>query len=124
VAQRITYCGSEALLAGNPDVLCEGFAVKNTISPDRLARTSRRRGGRGGGKALLDEAYAAALSRDTPLVVAEYQTAEPVKVAANAVLATKISFINARAEIAEIADADVAKLADAIGKTPGLAGSC
>ncbi|WP_445996335.1 UDP-glucose dehydrogenase family protein [Okibacterium fritillariae] len=105
-----------AMLAWNPEFLREGFAVKDTISPDRLvyglppepadAATAR---------ALLDEVYAEALSHDTPLVATDYATAELVKVAANAFLATKISFINAMAEISEAAGADVTQLADAIG---------
>jgi UDPglucose 6-dehydrogenase len=64
---------------------------------------------------LLNEVYAFALGKGTPLVIADYATAELVKVAANAFLATKISFINAMAEIAEATGADVTKLADAIG---------
>jgi UDPglucose 6-dehydrogenase len=65
--------------------------------------------------ALLSEIYAAALAAETPLVVTDFATAELVKVAANAFLATKISFINAMAEIAEVTGADVTQLADAIG---------
>jgi UDPglucose 6-dehydrogenase len=66
-------------------------------------------------KALLDEVYEKALGEGTPLVVTDYATAELVKTAANAFLATKISFINAMAEVAESVDADVTRLADAIG---------
>lgn len=105
-----------AMLAWNPEFLREGFAVKDTISPDRLvyglppepadAATAHT---------LLDEVYAEALSHNTPLVATDYATAELVKVAANAFLATKISFINAMAEISEAAGADVTQLADAIG---------
>ncbi|MBN9179646.1 MAG: UDP-glucose/GDP-mannose dehydrogenase family protein [Microbacterium sp.] len=63
----------------------------------------------------MREVYARALADDTPLVVTDYATAELVKVSANAFLATKISFINAMAEIAEVTGADVTQLADAIG---------
>lgn len=66
-------------------------------------------------KALLDEVYAKAIGEGTPLVVTDYATAELVKVSANAFLATKISFINAIAEIAEVTGANVTELADAIG---------
>ena len=66
-------------------------------------------------KTLLNEVYATALVNGVPLVETDYQTAELVKVAANAFLATKISFINAMAEVAEVVDADVTQLADAIG---------
>jgi UDPglucose 6-dehydrogenase len=106
---------SSADLAWNPEFLREGFAVADTISPDRLvygvppeAAGERARG-------ILDEVYAAAVSAGTPVVVTDYATAELVKVAANAFLATKISFINAMAEIAEVTGADVTRLADAIG---------
>ncbi|GGF13000.1 UDP-glucose dehydrogenase family protein [Subtercola lobariae] len=115
LATLIADSGSKALLAWNPEFLREGFAVQDTISPDRLVY-----GVPGGGegekaKELLDEVYAVALSSGTPLVVTDYATAELVKVSANAFLATKISFINAMAEIAESTGADVTRLADAIG---------
>lgn len=116
LARMVKDSGSGALLAWNPEFLREGFAVKDTITPDRLVYGLPPEAAEASAaKALLDEVYAVALSRETPLVVADYQTAELVKVAANAFLATKISFINAMAEIAEVADADVTKLADAIG---------
>jgi UDPglucose 6-dehydrogenase len=102
-----------AMLAWNPEFLREGYAVKDTVSPDRLVY------GIGAGQTasvdLLNEVYASAVSADTPVVVTDYATAELVKVAANAFLATKISFINAMAEIAEVTGADVTQLADAIG---------
>jgi UDPglucose 6-dehydrogenase len=116
LAQKVKDSGSGALLAWNPEFLREGFAVKDTISPDRLVYgLPAEEEHAAAAKGLLDEVYATALGNGTPLVVADYQTAELVKVAANAFLATKISFINAMAEIAEVADADVTKLADAIG---------
>ncbi|GAA2749694.1 UDP-glucose dehydrogenase family protein [Amnibacterium kyonggiense] len=116
LAQKVKDSGSGALLAWNPEFLREGFAVKDTITPDRLVYgLPAEEDAAAAAKALLDEVYATALSRETPLVVADYQTAELVKVAANAFLATKISFINAMAEISEVAGADVTKLADAIG---------
>jgi len=105
-----------ALLAWNPEFLREGFAVKDTIRPDRLVYglpTDQADATRA--KALLDEVYEDALAADTPLVATDYATAELVKVAANAFLATKISFINAMAEISDAAGADVTQLADAIG---------
>ena len=63
----------------------------------------------------MDEVYASVLAAGTPLVVTDYPTAELVKAAANAFLATKISFINAMAEVCEASGADVTKLADSIG---------
>jgi UDPglucose 6-dehydrogenase len=116
LAEKVKDSGSGALLAWNPEFLREGFAVQDTIAPDRLVYgLPPEAGERAAAKGLLDEVYATALGNGTPLVEADYQTAELVKVAANAFLATKISFINAMAEIAEVADADVTLLADAIG---------
>jgi UDPglucose 6-dehydrogenase len=105
--------GTGARLVWNPEFLREGFAVKDTISPDRLVYGVRN--GDDTSVALLDGVYAAAIAAGTPRVVTDYATAELVKVAANAFLATKISFINAMAEIAEATGADVTQLADAIG---------
>ncbi|MDP9028349.1 MAG: UDP-glucose/GDP-mannose dehydrogenase family protein [Actinomycetota bacterium] len=107
--------GSGATLAWNPEFLREGFAVKDTVSPDRLVYGVPAGDPGIRAKAILDTVYATALSNDTPLVVTDYATAELVKVSANAFLATKISFINAMAEIAEVTGADVTQLADAIG---------
>ncbi|MBX3100320.1 MAG: UDP-glucose/GDP-mannose dehydrogenase family protein [Salinibacterium sp.] len=106
---------SGAQLAWNPEFLREGFAVKDTISPDRLVYGLPAGAAGERAKAQLDEVYATTLANDTPLVVTDYATAELVKVSANAFLATKISFINAMAEIAEVTGADVTQLADALG---------
>ncbi|TFD70378.1 UDP-glucose dehydrogenase family protein [Cryobacterium gelidum] len=107
--------GSSASLAWNPEFLREGFAVQDTIRPDRLVYGVPAGAAGEHATALLNEIYATALAADTPLVITDYATAELVKVAANAFLATKISFINAMAEIAEVTGADVTQLADAIG---------
>jgi UDPglucose 6-dehydrogenase len=117
-AQRLSdtiSAASGAVLAWNPEFLREGFAVKDTIEPDRLVYGVPS--GPDGQRAqdVLNEVYATALSKETPLVVTDYATAELVKVSANAFLATKISFINAMAEIADVTGADVTALADAIG---------
>lgn len=104
--------GVTAELAWNPEFLREGFAVQDTLHPDRLVFgvTSER------AEKVLREVYAQTIEADgTPVVVTDLPTAELVKVAANSFLATKISFINAMAEICEFAGADVTKLADAIG---------
>ncbi|ABS05363.1 UDP-glucose 6-dehydrogenase [Kineococcus radiotolerans SRS30216 = ATCC BAA-149] len=105
-------------LAWNPEFLREGHAVEDTLTPDRLVYgvdggADTAEGKRA--KALLDEVYATPLKRGTPLIVTDYQTAELVKVAANSFLATKISFINAMAELCEKVNADITQLADAIG---------
>jgi UDPglucose 6-dehydrogenase len=115
LAELIRAVAPGASLAWNPEFLREGFAVKDTVSPDRLVYGVEP--GADGEHAiqLLDEIYAAALSRKTPRLVVDFATAELVKVAANAFLATKISFINAMAEVAEATGADVTLLADAIG---------
>ncbi|MEN0103453.1 MAG: UDP-glucose/GDP-mannose dehydrogenase family protein [Curtobacterium sp.] len=104
-----------ATLVWNPEFLREGFAVQDTISPDRLVYGVPF--GPAGSSAVeaLDEVYATTLAEGTPRLVVNLPTAELVKVSANAFLATKISFINAMAEIAEVAGADVTALADAIG---------
>lgn len=102
-----------ASLAWNPEFLREGFAIQDTLSPDRIVYGLRP--GDVAAEQTLDEIYAAALAAGTPKVVTDYATAELVKVAANAFLATKISFINAMAELAEATGADVTQLADAIG---------
>jgi UDPglucose 6-dehydrogenase len=104
-----------ATLVWNPEFLREGFAVKDTIEPDRLVYGVPD--GAPGARAVeaLDEVYATAIDAGTPRLVVDYATAELVKVSANAFLATKISFINAMAEIAEVTGADVTALADAIG---------
>ncbi|MGX5680799.1 UDP-glucose dehydrogenase family protein [Schumannella luteola] len=102
-----------ASLAWNPEFLREGFAVGDTLTPDRLVYGVRA--GDDAAVAALDEVYAAAIAAGTPRLVTDYATAELVKVAANAFLATKISFINAMAEVAEATGADVTQLADAIG---------
>ncbi len=115
LAGVIEASGSGASLAWNPEFLREGFAVQDTVRPDRLVYGVAA--GEAGERAVvqLNEVYSAAIVVNTPLVVTDYATAELVKVAANAFLATKISFINAMAEIAEVTGADVTQLADAIG---------
>jgi UDPglucose 6-dehydrogenase len=115
LAGLIRTAAPAATLAWNPEFLREGFAVKDTVSPDRLVYGVESGADGERAVALLDEIYAAALARKTPRLVVDFATAELVKVAANAFLATKISFINAMAEVAEATGADVTMLADAIG---------
>ena len=98
-------------LAWNPEFLREGTALEDSLEPDRIVigswddYTSQK----------LKEVYKPILDRGTPLVEVDVPTAELVKVAANAFLATKVSFINAMAEIAEVSGADAVELAKAIG---------
>ncbi|UNK70107.1 UDP-glucose/GDP-mannose dehydrogenase family protein [Microbacterium sp. H1-D42] len=113
LAERVTPTG--ATLVWNPEFLREGWAVQDTIDPDRLVAGVPE--GADGARAaeILREVYHPAVAKGTPFIVTDYATAELVKVAANAFLATKISFINAMAEIAEVTGADVTLLAEAIG---------
>ncbi|MFZ0834757.1 MAG: UDP-glucose/GDP-mannose dehydrogenase family protein, partial [Mycobacterium sp.] len=105
----------DARLAWNPEFLREGFAVEDTLNPDRLVYGIPLGAEGETARALLDEVYAPIVERGTPQVVTDYATAEMVKTAANSFLATKISFINAMAELCEATGADVKQLADAIG---------
>jgi UDPglucose 6-dehydrogenase len=115
VAERVEEVQPEAELVWNPEFLREGFAVNDTLHPDRLVYGFRP--GEAGERAarVLDEVYAATLADGTPKVETDLATAQLVKVAANSFLATKISFINAMAELCEATGADVTMLADAIG---------
>ncbi|AYF97248.1 UDP-glucose dehydrogenase family protein [Protaetiibacter intestinalis] len=108
LAEAVESVGAE--LVWNPEFLREGWAVEDTVSPDRIVV-----GGGARAADVLREVYHTAVATETPFIVTNYATAELVKVAANAFLATKISFINAMAEIAEVTGADVTQLADAIG---------
>jgi len=112
--KRIAPTG--AVLMWNPEFLREGFAVSDTLSPDRLVYgLSDDLDKATWAKETLDQVYAAILKKETPRLLMNFATAELVKVAANSFLATKISFINAMAEIAEATGANVTQLADAIG---------
>ncbi|MFL6097205.1 MAG: nucleotide sugar dehydrogenase, partial [Blastococcus sp.] len=83
-----------AMLAWNPEFLREGFAVQDTLHPDRLVYGLPSGPDGATARALLDEVYASIVERGTPKVESDYATAEMVKTAANSFLATKISFIN------------------------------
>lgn len=104
-----------AVMMWNPEFLREGHAVEDTLHPNRLVYGVSD--GDDGVRAAetLDEVYASMLAEDTPRMMTDFATAELVKTAANSFLATKISFINAMAELCEASGADVTQLADAIG---------
>lgn len=103
--------GAQVELAWNPEFLREGFAVQDTLHPDRIVvGVAGERG-----EELLREVYATPIAEGSPFIVMDYPTSELVKTSANSFLATKISFINAMAEVCEAADGDVVKLAEAIG---------
>jgi len=113
VAARVAPTG--ATLVWNPEFLREGRAVQDTLHPDRIVYGLPDGEAGVRARAVLDEVYAAPLAEGTPVVATDYATAQLVKVAANSFLATKISFINAMAELCEATGADVTRLADAIG---------
>jgi UDPglucose 6-dehydrogenase len=111
LAAELAAAGSGAELAWNPEFLREGTAVADTLAPDRIVAgvTSARAEG------MLRQVYAKPLADGTPFIVTDLETAELAKAAANAFLATKISFINAMAEICEAAGGDVRMLAEVLG---------
>lgn len=112
LADSLVRPGASVEIAWNPEFLREGYAVKDTITPDRIVL-----GVRPGGVAeqVAREVYATPLEQGIPFLVSNLATAELVKVSANAFLATKISFINAVSEVCEAAGADVTQVARAIG---------
>jgi UDPglucose 6-dehydrogenase len=115
---RLSPAGPAAELAWNPEFLREGHAVADTMRPDRIVvgvRSARA-------EAILREVYAGPLADGVPFLVTGLPTAELVKVAANAFLATKVSFINAMAEVCEAAGADIVPLARALAYDDRIGG--
>jgi UDPglucose 6-dehydrogenase len=108
---KLAPAGPQVQLVWNPEFLREGFAVQDTVRPDRLVLGVNS----DDAEAILREVYESILATGIPCVVTDFATAELVKVSANAFLATKISFINAMAEVCEAAGADVVTLSRAIG---------
>lgn len=114
IAERVS--GTGAHVAWNPEFLREGHAVEDTLRPDRLVFGVRD----DADEHLLREVYASLLEGGTPLLVTDFATAELVKVSANAFLATKISFINAMAEVCEATGGDIVTLSAALGMDPRI----
>ena len=114
--KRLLELNPKADLAWNPEFLREGFAVEDTLRPNRLVIGVVT----DSAENILKEVYAINLKENTPWVRADLPTAELVKVAANSFLATKISFINAMAEVCEASGGDVTVLAKAIGYDPRI----
>ncbi len=115
---QLAPAGAAAELAWNPEFLREGHAVADTLRPDRIVvgvRSERA-------EAILREVYAGPVAAGVPFLVTQLPTAELVKVAANAFLATKVSFINAIAEVCETVGADVVPLAHALGLDERIGG--
>jgi len=109
--RALAPAGDGIEVAWNPEFLREGFAVDDTLRPDRLVFGTQS------ARALetLEQVYAIPLTEATPVVCCDLATAELIKTAANAFLATKISFINAMAQMCQAAGGDVVLLADALG---------
>ena len=108
--------GNDLIVVWNPEFLREGFAVTDTVHPDRIVYGLPDDQDRAEvGRKLLDECYAELLATGIPRLLTNHPTAELVKVAANSFLATKISFINAMAQLCDATGGDVTQLAEAIG---------
>jgi UDPglucose 6-dehydrogenase len=115
---QVAPAGAAAELAWNPEFLREGHAVADTLRPDRIVvgvRSARA-------EALLREVYAGPLAAGVPFLVTDLPTAELVKTSANAFLATKVSFINAIAEVCEASGADIVPLAQALALDERIGG--
>jgi UDPglucose 6-dehydrogenase len=123
----------DVLLGWNPEFLRQGTAVKDTLVPDRLVygvpggqagaflrRSDGTQGAARGVTAVLDAVYEPLLRAGIPRLVCNFATAELIKSASNAYLATKVSFINAMSELCDAAGADVTELSEAMGMDPRI----
>ncbi|MEU3862047.1 UDP-glucose/GDP-mannose dehydrogenase family protein [Streptomyces sp. NPDC028722] len=118
LVHRLAPAGEEVELAWNPEFLREGYAVDDTLRPDRLVFGVRSPWAEN----RLRAAFAPVIAQGTPVVVTDLTTAELVKVAANSFLATKISYINAMAEVCEATGGDVTRLAEALAYDDRIGG--
>src|SRR6478672_4841035 len=106
--------GDAVQVAWNPEFLREGYAVQDTLHPDRIVLgVDKTRPGQA--EDVARDVYGGLIEEEIPFLVTDLETAELVKTGANSFLATKISFINAMAELCDVTGADVSALADAIG---------
>jgi UDPglucose 6-dehydrogenase len=119
----------DVLLGWNPEFLRQGTAVKDTLVPDRLvygvrggreAAFERGTGAARGVTAVLDAVYEPLLCAGIPRLVCNFATAELIKSASNAYLATKVSFINAMSELCDASGADVTELSEVMGMDPRI----
>ncbi len=117
-ARRLAGADVDVEIAWNPEFLREGLAVHDTLHPDRIVVGVQPDSIHA--EAALRELYGSLINGGVPFLLTDLQTAELVKVSANAFLATKISFINAISEVCEAAGADVQVLADALGHDPRI----
>ena len=119
-AERVAaqFADLDVELVWNPEFLREGWAIEDTLHPDRLVFgvTSER------GEQAMRDVFAPIIDSGVPVVITDLATAQLVKVAANAFLATKISFINAMAEVCEVVHADVKKLSEALSYDARIGG--
>jgi UDPglucose 6-dehydrogenase len=115
---QVAPAGAAAELAWNPEFLREGHAVADTLRPDRIVVGVRS----AKAEAVLREVYAGPLAAGVPFLVTDLPTAELVKTSANAFLATKVSFINAIAEVCEASGADIVPLAQALALDERIGG--
>ncbi len=118
LADVLAWSAPGTALVWNPEFLREGHAVEDTLHPDRLVLGYQEGDLRDQAHRTMTELYAGPLGDGVPVVVTDLTTAQLVKVAANSFLATKISFINAMAELCEVTGGDVTQLAVAIGHDP------
>ena len=109
-------CRHSIDFAWNPEFLREGRAIRDTLAPDRIVIGVAS----DAAVAVLREIYRPLTDTGTPLVVTDFATAELVKAAANAFLATKISFINSMADICRVVGGDARALAEALGMDPRI----
>jgi UDPglucose 6-dehydrogenase len=115
---REAPAGDAVELVWNPEFLREGYAVEDTLQPDRLVFGVSSQHG----EDVMREVFAPIIDKGVPVVVTDLSTAQLVKVAANAFLATKISFINAMAEVCEAVHGDVTKLSEALSYDSRIGG--
>jgi UDPglucose 6-dehydrogenase len=115
---QLAPAGAQVELAWNPEFLREGYAVGDTLRPDRLVIGVASQHA----ETVLRDVYTPLTDAGVPLVVTDLATAELVKNAANAFLSTKISFINAMAEVCEAAGGDVMKLSEALSYDARIGG--
>ncbi|GAA2284679.1 UDP-glucose/GDP-mannose dehydrogenase family protein [Streptomyces atrovirens] len=118
LVQRVAPAGNGVELAWNPEFLREGYAVDDTLRPDRLVFGVSS----DWAEERLRAAFGPVIAQGAPVVVTDLTTAELVKVAANSFLATKISYINAMAEVCEATGGDVTRLAEALSYDDRIGG--
>ncbi|RZD70681.1 UDP-glucose dehydrogenase family protein [Streptomyces albidoflavus] len=118
ILREFAPAGDQVEVCWNPEFLRESHAVEDTLHPNRIVLGFTGENTRA--EATIRHAYGKIIKSGTPVIVTDLATAELVKSAANAFLATKISFINAMAEVCETSGADIQPLAEALGHDPRI----